>query len=308
MPPIQFAPLRYLCTAIIAVLLSGASASAQTAAPKAEEAIALSTPVAERLVIAGRQRMLAEGMAASLCLVLSDLATETNRGKLYVNWNIFEWYHQAILRGNRALGLTLELDPQVLAAWNGLDKDWKVLRPAYEPSLAGQPISDAEIDRIKTVTEAVTQRATDLVASLRSAYSHELGPQGFGAALLLDLYERQRMLGQSILKDVCLIARGLDTEARRKKLMRTAEIFSTSIDAFISGLEEVGIRPPPTPQIIDSLVAARTHWQPVTALAFASAQGMQLDRGALAEFADAMDLFNAQMTAAINALVTHYGG
>ncbi|MEM7685241.1 MAG: type IV pili methyl-accepting chemotaxis transducer N-terminal domain-containing protein [Pseudomonadota bacterium] len=301
---LQLPVSRRGCQCLGAILTVLASLAAGERPVQAQTAKDARLSIAERIVAAGRQRMLAEGMAASLCYVDQGVADARSRSQLYVMWNIFGWYHRAIVSGSQELDLGVELDPRVLAAWQEVDSLWTELRPLYDTPISGQPAQPSQFDDAVAITRDVTEAATDLVATLRSVYAARLGPQGFGSALLIDLYERQRMLAQRIAKDVCLVARGDARPERLADLTRTVEIFSLSLDAFQNGLSDAGVPPPPTDAIAQSLRNAGTHWRPVAALAYAAAQGMELDRSGLAEFSDAMDRFISHMTGAINALAT----
>lgn len=256
-------------------------------------------------MIAGRQRMLAEGMAANLCFAESGVAAERSRNQLYVMWNVFSWYHRGIVKGNLELGLPPEPSKKVLTSWIDVDRSWSELKEIYEPVLAGASVSAAAFDRAIALTNDVAQKSTVVVAALRSEHAKDLGQSGFGSGLLIDLYERQRMLAERISKNVCLIARGDRDEARLNDLSETVNVFRASLDAFQNGLSDMGVPPPPTPGIAESLQAAQFHWQSVAAFAFAIVGGMELGDDAMSEFADTMNLFNSNMTAALNQLVSH---
>ena len=106
-------------------------AAAQVKAPSADAD--RDRQVRERLVIAGRQRMLAEALAAKLCFAEAGVTPDESRNELYVMWNIFGWYHQGFRKGNRELELGPELNRDVLQAWQVVDADWRedagVLKP-----------------------------------------------------------------------------------------------------------------------------------------------------------------------------------
>ena len=305
----MFLPFRRL-SVLCATLLAGlwfismnpsearAQSSAQTGADRDRE-------VRERLVIVGRQRMLAEALAEKLCYAEAGVAPEKNLGELYVLWNIFGWYHRGIRSGNRELELGPEPNRDVLLAWKGVDTHWQQLSRIYEPAIAGDTVTPTAFANVISKTDDVSQAAIDLMSRLRAAYADELGPRGFGSALLIDLYERQRMLGEQISKDVCLISQGDTATTRLESLTRTIEIFSASLAAFQNGRSDVGVPAPPTDGIARSLSDAQAHWQPVAAFAYASAIGQQLGPTELGEFSDAMNRFIVSMTAAINDLVLY---
>ena len=283
----------------VLILLGGVATAPAPAAASGQS----SEEVAERLVLAGRQRMLAQAMASQLCLIHAGVEQTQNRNELYINWNVFSWYHSGLRHGNTELKLSREFSPKVQAAWNDLDTSWAELKEIYEPEMAGRTIPARRYLRAQTITDDVTAKAVALVAALRSVYSKDLGARGFGAALLLDLYERQRMFAEKITKDVCLIHRG-DTGAERlANLTGTIELFNLSLGAFLQGRSDAGVPPPPSPEIETHLAAADGEWQKIFFSADAAAQGIRLERDELAEFTTGMDRFVSAMTAAINALV-----
>lgn len=296
----------------VALILAAAAVLAATAEPahandanadlSAEQIKAIN---AERIVIAGRQRMLAEGMAANLCFSDSRIARDAAQNKLYVMWNVFSWYHRGIVQGNLELGLPPETSKRVLTPWVDVDRSWSELKEIYEPVLAGGSVSAPAFDRAIALTDVVANQSSIVVAALRSVHAKDLGQAGFGTGLLIDLYERQRMLAERISKNVCLIARGDRNDARLTDLSETVKIFRASLDAFQNGLADLGVPPPPTPEIAESLRAAQFHWQSVAAFAFAIVGGMELGEDAMTDFASTMDLFNSNMTAALNHLVSY---
>ncbi|MEM1297780.1 MAG: hypothetical protein AAGH68_00780, partial [Pseudomonadota bacterium] len=142
--------------------------------------------VGDRIVIAGRQRMLAEGMAAKLCMKVSGVADEVTRRDLYTMWNIFGWYHAGLRNGNPQLDLNAERHPDVLNAWAQMDLIWGGLNGIYEGVIVTDQADPGTLDVAVDLTDTVTDGATQVVAALRGAYADQLGAQGFGSALLID--------------------------------------------------------------------------------------------------------------------------
>lgn len=286
---------------LIALLTLLASPGADVA--HAETTDARKRSAGDRLVMAGRQRMLAESLAAKLCLIESGIAVEESRQELYVLWNIFGWYHRGLVQGNLQLGLLTEQDGGVIATWRKADQVWQELYIIYEPVVNGKAAAPGDAGLVVSLTETMTDATSTVVAALRAAYADDLGPRGFGSALLLDLYERQRMLGQRIAKNVCLISSGDQTPERLEELKQAIDLFSTSLLAFQSGLADVGVPKPPTPEIAEGLVQVAAIWQPAEPMARLTAIGAPPEPAGLLAFKGAMDRVNASMTAVINDLV-----
>lgn len=284
--------------------MAGAFSAALPAGAGETDVTARKREVGDRLVTAGRQRMLAQGMAATLCLADAGVAPDGSIAELYVMRNIFGWSHESMMWGNGNLNVSPEADGRVKRAWHELNAEWKPLEELYDAVLQGGRLTAGEFDRAIAMTGTVTDRATDVVTALRSAYSGDLGMRGVGAALLIDLYERQRMLGHMIAKDVCLVSRGDLSPARLASLEGTLDIFNQSLWAFVNGRPDVGVPPPATPEIAEALHAASEHWNAVTAFAAATARGRRPEQAELASFAASMDRVASAMTVAINGLVS----
>ncbi|MEM1163545.1 MAG: type IV pili methyl-accepting chemotaxis transducer N-terminal domain-containing protein [Pseudomonadota bacterium] len=308
--------LTIILAAVITLALTGLpAASLAQSTTAAERTTQEKRSIRYRLVTAGRQRMLAERLAAKLCLLEGGLRTQRNWQEFYVAWNIYRWYHLGLVRGNVQLQLIPERNRAVIAAWRDVDAQWATLDDIYGSVVNGDTLPPDGLGRVIALTETVTSASTDVVAALRAAYAQDLGARGFGEALLLDLYERQRMLGQRIAKDVCMIARGDDqgddraddraddSASRIKDLSTTIDRFDLSLDAFRTGLQDAGVPKPPTDQIARDLDAAKTAWQTASPVARATVAGDPLDPIALISFFDEMEAVNVTMTAAINALV-----
>ncbi|MEM9044087.1 MAG: type IV pili methyl-accepting chemotaxis transducer N-terminal domain-containing protein [Pseudomonadota bacterium] len=293
---------RLFFTAIIVSSLSivdFGSASASDPAPNRDQQVDLS----KRLVIAGRQRMLAEGMASKLCFAEAGVRREESLSELYLMWNIFNWYHSGILLGNVQLELKSETDPYVVAAWRTLDNEWWDLKSLYEPVLDGVAISPASFAKAQSSTEEVTQLSDNLVAALRSAYSKRLGQRGFGATLLIDLYERQRMLSHRIAKNTCLMSTGDKSPERRADLAEMMSVFDNSLAAFQNGMADFGIPKPPNEEIATALASVKEAWDGAKPLISRTAIGAVLNTQELTVLAETNDRIVVAMTAAINGLV-----
>lgn len=266
---------------------------------QAEQQVELS----QRLVIAGRQRMLAEGMASKLCFAEAAVRREKSLRELYLMWNIFNWYHSGMLLGNSQLGLASETDPGVVEAWRELDNEWWGLKALYEPVLDGAAITPASYAQAQSSTETVTQLSDSLVAALRSTYSQRLGQRGFASTLLVDLYERQRMLSHRISKNICLMSTGDQTPERRADLADMMSVFDNSLSAFQDGMVSFGIPKPPTPEIAAALASVEASWTSIKPLVSRAAIGAALTPEQLDQLAEVNDRIVVAMTAAINGLV-----
>ncbi len=260
---------------------------------------------ATRMTIAGRQRMLVEGMASSLCFAHAGIEVEESRRALYVKWNVYSWYHRGIYHGNAHLNLTKEQDNRIVRRWQETNGRWQDLSSVYRQVLAGEAITAERFEAAMALSEEVGNLNNALVVDFRTVYADEISNQGLGAALLLDLYERQRMLAQKISKNVCLIESGYNADVHLADLQETVGIFENSLTAFIEGMPMLGIPPAPTDEIRARLERTREDWAKAQPIVKVVAEGGDIDQDQLALLHHAVEVVTGDMTGAIQELVAY---
>ena len=141
-----------------------------------------------------------------------------------------------------------------------LDTAWEALQAAYRGSPSQEDVKDLHV--------STTRHANDLVAEMRAAHARKMGPQGMQTALMVDLYQRQTMLSQSIIHQICRIyLQGEGDDSAQKALKETLPVFEGSLQAFISGLPSAGVAPPQDAALRGTLMDAARIWQDVAPLA-----------------------------------------
>lgn len=285
-----------LCATTIANQGTPATASAESVANTPEI-------IGKRIVIAGRQRMLAEAMAKSACYIRSGVEAEDALRDLYVTWNTYGWYHRGIRLGNVQLELFEEKHKRVQRKWEKVDKAWSPMGDIHASVLDGASLSDAQFHQMNLLTDTMVERSNELVAELRATYAKDIGKNGRLSALLIDLYERERMLAQKLSKSVCLIESGYKPDETRAELKKTLGFFNASINAFLDGEPSVSIPPAPTPELRAQLVSAKSHWDRISQVAVLVSEGSNPSQDDLLQFRQEMDLFLSDMTQSINMLV-----
>ena len=290
--------LSVAAIAASAIFSSGSATLAQAAEVQNTPEI-----VGKRIVIAGRQRMLAEAMAKSVCYLKTGVDTEDSLRDLYVTWNTYGWYHRGLRLGNVQLELFEEKHRRVQRKWSDVDDAWSPMSKLHVSVLEGNDLSDVQFVQMITLTEHMVGLSNELVSELRSSYAKDIGKTGRLSALLIDLYERERMLAQKLAKAVCLIDYGYETEATRAELKKTLGFFNASIEAFLDGAPSVSIPPAPTPEMRAQLASAKSHWDGIRHIATAVAEGGNPTADDMLLFRDQMDQFLSDMTMSINMLV-----
>ncbi len=296
---------RSLPLALAAAAFSAISSLAVPAGANAQDVAGTPENIGKRIAIAGRQRMLAEGMAKSVCYAQAGIDAEENLGDLYTMWNLYGWYHRGIYLGNVQLDLFQEKNERIKQVWTSVDSVWASLSRVHHEVLSGGMLSGGEFERMIDATDGMTELNSDMVAVIGTVYAREMHDAGQGSAHLIDLYERQRMLAQKLSKEVCLVQQGFQLDDTRASLNETMAAFDASIGAFIDGMPSVSVPPAPTGEIRTQLIRAKAHWDNVRDRSARVAEGGGLSREELSEFRVEMNAFIGEMTLAISKLVKY---
>ncbi|MEM7505450.1 MAG: type IV pili methyl-accepting chemotaxis transducer N-terminal domain-containing protein [Pseudomonadota bacterium] len=292
------------------ILAAGAFASVAILGPLPSKAADAEIPVnaetvGHRINLAGRQRMLLERMAKMFCYARSGVDVMASVENLTKSKDMFAATHTAFSQGDAAMKIFPETVDSVRDSWIKVNGDWAVLSEIYDRALGGAFVSEEDFATANAVTLSTRKEANDMVAQLRTAYAPQLGGGGFGSAILIDLYGRQRMLSQKLSKEVCLVARGHELDKTRPELAATLELFENSLNAFINGMPIAGVPVPPSDEIATQLAVAEAEWAAVADVAHAVAEGDAVSLVELERFAQGTDKFLPEMNKAVQLLAAH---
>lgn len=249
--------------------------------------------------------MLLERTAKFFCFARSGVNATDMVRKMVQAKTLFEDTHSAFREGNVDMGLFAEGDFSVIESWEQVDLMWLSLDDIYSSALSGALVGEKDFDRSMRLTLEVRKRANDMVAQLRSAYASQMGDSGFGDALLIDLYGRQRMLSQKLSKEVCLVARGHQLNKTQPELKETLKLFESSLRAFMEGMPIAGVPKPPSEAIAEQLRIANEVWQQVRLTAATVASSNAVSLVDLETFANGADDFMVEMNKAVKLLAAH---
>ncbi len=232
----------------------------------------------ERINLAGQLGTLSQRIIASACNLNAGIAVAESNAVLQISAFQFERISDALLYGNRGFGiLGEETRPRTLQVIGDLNTVWG---PVLEQAVATEITANnsAQIAAIAEQSDAILNTANILVSEITGQYADPVALL-HADALLIDLAGRQRMLAERMSKDVCLIASGVNVEQASEDLRTTSRLFEDTLNALRNGLESVGVRPPPTKKIEDSLQYVVDEWQNLQPALEASLSGVQLDAG-----------------------------
>lgn len=80
-------------------------------------------------------------------------------------------------------------------------------------------------------------------------------------AVVINLAGRQRMLTQKMSKEMLLVAKGIDVEANRGELAKTAWLFDTTLEGLLDGSNDLGLPPTNSAATRRQLGRVETLWR-----------------------------------------------
>ncbi|WP_208353489.1 type IV pili methyl-accepting chemotaxis transducer N-terminal domain-containing protein [Pseudaestuariivita rosea] len=293
-------------TSLCVVATLGVFQSAPVQANIQDTAVTAET-IATRLDVSARQRMLTQRMAKAFCFVDLGVNPEQNLQTLEETRETYVRAHTGFRDGDVELGLFVERKQLIINAWTDVDKTWQSLDTIYSASLTAGAASGENFEQAMDITMDILDQKYDFTGLIYRAYGKQL-EGGVGNAVLVEMYDRQRMMSQQMSKELCMTVQGYQSDIKREGLSETLGIFDASLDAFINGLPDLGIPAAPTPEIKAQLEAAQAHWAPVREIAQAVADGQTPDQQTLKRFNASMDDFLSDMDTATKLLTQHMSG
>jgi hypothetical protein len=250
--------------ALVAGTLTGtATASAQETlqqtASVTEASIIEDIGAAERIEAADKLRTLSQEVSASACFYFNDIGTEDSRARMLTAQSEFRRNYDALLKGNPAMNIiggetrrkTLEELAKIEALWIPIE--------AAVDLIAADREDVAALNIIKDNAASLFALTDHLVSELSGEYSNP-AELLLVDVLMLDLSGRQSMLSQKISKNACKIWTREEADTARSTLIEDMQTFELGLNALRHGMEALGLKPAPTPEIADGLDAVIVAW------------------------------------------------
>ncbi|MBX2855461.1 MAG: type IV pili methyl-accepting chemotaxis transducer N-terminal domain-containing protein [Rhodobacteraceae bacterium] len=239
---------------LLACLPLGGAMSSQAFAD-----ISIDEDAKRKINYSGRQRMLTQFMAKSVCFADMQVRFDHHLNEIGKTHYLFDETLKALRHGSKIQGMLVETHQDVLAALDVVEAEWAVYgqavkawwdRPARNPRL---------LETIYTHNVPTLRTMNDAVGLFEKTYAGK-GVVAPGLAQALNVSGRQRMLTQKASKEFCLIASGHEVEANRAALAATIELFTKSHDGLMYGDAEVGLPAAPATEIAEQLKLVGELW------------------------------------------------
>ena len=232
-------------------------AGAQLAPSLAVAKTSTHADAAKKITVAGRQRMLSQRLTAAVCLVMAGVDVAHRNNVAQASWKEFDAAVVGLAKGSEDIGVTPEINTDILAAIDGVSDIWKIVAPSLRQILAGD-VSNYTISAVLNENMTLLSTSNDVVQAFLRQYGKEAINQNL--ALTLDMAGRQRMLSQKMMKEACFIAVGLDADEMRISLQHSVDLFEASLGQLSHGASDVGIIAPPSQALSSQLETVKKLW------------------------------------------------
>jgi hypothetical protein len=230
----------------------------------------------ERIDMAGKLRMLSQRMPAAACTEHAGIAVEQSKAVLHAAKEEFDTILAALEFGDAELGIVGEEDRRkTLAAIAAVHAEYDPLHALFD-DIEETGGTDEEVAEIANHDLLILEAAKVLVSEVSGQYADPTALLQ-SDALTLDIAGRQRMLSQKISKEVCYITSDIHGDEALLTLGGTINMFETSLNALMFGMEGTGITAAPTDEILAGLERVKANWDEVSGSIASIADGGTVD-------------------------------
>ena len=210
-------------------------------------------------VAAALLRTLSQEIPAAACHLHNNVDVEDAVAELSYSVAKFDAVALALLNGNEDMGIIgAETRRKTVAELEALIETWTPIHDAAVAVL-DDPSDRTAVDVIYASTDVMLEKTYHLLTEIQSEYSNpaELLQSDL---MLIEISARMAMMTQKMAYEACRVWSNEGNDALVADLTETKQIYKASVDALTNGLPALGIIPPPTPEIADSLAAADADW------------------------------------------------
>lgn len=171
--------------------------------------------------------------------------------------NRFDKVLIGLREGDPELDILAEGSGEVLEALSAVDAVWPGMRNAVDTIIEKAFVDEAEFNAIARASSALLFMSENVEKRLVSVYGDST--EKLGILISVELAARQEMLTQKMAKEVGNIALGFKAEENRKILAGSIDLYETSLQALLGGVEALTLPPPPE-HIKLALLEEKSRW------------------------------------------------
>jgi len=175
--------------------------------------------------LAGKQRMLTQKMSKEALFIAKSIDVEKNKEALKKTEELFDKTLNGLINGDKDLNLPKTEDKDILAQLQKVQELWTPFKANIDKVVEGKS-DKATLEAIAKENIPLLKEMNKAVGMYAKASGSKLDPE---MAKTINRAGKQRMLTQKMTKELLLVANGIDADANKENLKKTAELFESTL-------------------------------------------------------------------------------
>jgi hypothetical protein len=188
--------------------------------------------------LAGKQRMLTQKMSKEALFIAKGVDVEANKENLKKTAALFDKTLKGLVSGDSSLNLPKTENKEILAQLQKVADLWAPFKANIDKVIAGKA-DKATLEAIAKENLPLLKNMNAAVQMYAKASGSTLAPE---MAKKINVAGKQRMLTQKMTKELLLIANGIDVEANKENLKKTAALFDKTLNDLIANCKKPEIK------------------------------------------------------------------
>lgn len=221
--------------------------------------------------MAGRQWLLVERMTNSALLAALDVSASPNLRAVHWSRDRFERTHTELKYGDPLLGQAASTRPEILAALDRVDSEWRRYDAIFSEISGSTGISGVQV-RALTDSHAEMIEALDQMVGAYQFYAYG-GTSHSILSSTINETGKLRARTQLLLRTFLMVAYNDNSAQDRRQLAQSVQEFSGILRGLIYGDGDLLLLPAPTQEIRDELMKVDRMWNEILPVLEAGANG-----------------------------------
>lgn len=187
--------------------------------------------------LAGKQRMLTQKMSKEVMLIAKGVDVDANKANLQKTAGLFDKTLKGLVNGDTDLGLPKTTDAGILSQLGKVSELWAGFKPNVDAVLGGTT-DKGVLEKVAAQNLPLLKNMNKAVQMYAKMSGSDLDP---AMATTINLAGKQRMLTQKMTKELLLVANGIDADANKVNLQKTAGLFERTLKGLFDGDVELGL-------------------------------------------------------------------
>lgn len=187
--------------------------------------------------LAGKQRMLTQKMSKEVMLIAKGVDVDANKANLQKTAGLFDKTLKGLVNGDADLGLPKTTDAGILSQLGKVSELWAGFKPNVDAVLGGTT-DKGVLEKVAAQNLPLLKNMNKAVQMYAKMSGSDLDP---AMATTINLAGKQRMLTQKMTKELLLVANGIDADANKANLQKTAGLFERTLKGLFDGDVELGL-------------------------------------------------------------------